>query len=349
MTHDSTHDSDEDIRTFLRSGFSDICCSPNHRSTMEHIKKPWPADSVIEDLVDRASSQFIYASTVLKFVGDPSSLPINQLELILSVTRASKNNNSTNPFADLDQLYMEILSTAPDKQRTMDVLGIALAFLDLGLKDHQNFLDVWSLMDLPEPEQALKAIRSLVDVSQDGGISFFDKSFTDFLLDASRSGDYFIDINAAHTNICVTCLRSFRLKYKNALRSSRTKSIDAVERYAVRFWDDHWLLSATSDQTRLLDEIKSLNASSFYYHLTQEWVRARASTVWRMFGERQEDRYPLTQNLGVSDHLPRRKGNCLESIWECHGRNCSSEVKIRFFPARRIVDDLYYKSRVSTY
>ncbi|KAF8953466.1 hypothetical protein BDZ97DRAFT_1679450, partial [Flammula alnicola] len=63
-----TSKTNEDVRTFLRSGFLDICSAPDHQQTMANIPKPWPSPSVVEEFVNRASGQFIYASTVLKFI-----------------------------------------------------------------------------------------------------------------------------------------------------------------------------------------------------------------------------------------------------------------------------------------
>ncbi|KAF8953460.1 hypothetical protein BDZ97DRAFT_1596300, partial [Flammula alnicola] len=67
MFLEQTSETDQDIRIFLRSGFSDICDSPDHQLTMANVPKPWPADSEVDELVERASGQFIYASTVLTF------------------------------------------------------------------------------------------------------------------------------------------------------------------------------------------------------------------------------------------------------------------------------------------
>ncbi|KAF8968715.1 hypothetical protein BDZ97DRAFT_1797626, partial [Flammula alnicola] len=209
---EQTSETDEDIRTFLRSGFSNVCSSPDHRSAMANIPKPWPTDSVVDELVDKASGQFIYASTLLKFVGDPFKCPPDQLDLILAAASTSKNN-STNPFADLDRLYIEILSTSPDKQQTLDVLGAVLALMDVKFEWWQLFVGyIKQLLDL-QPEKALRSIRSLTDISEDGRVKFFHKSFPDFLLDASRSDSYFIDINVMHSRMAVACLKSIRLRY----------------------------------------------------------------------------------------------------------------------------------------
>ncbi|TFK38267.1 hypothetical protein BDQ12DRAFT_748739, partial [Crucibulum laeve] len=72
-----------DIRLVLESGFLKILESSTHRDTMKGIVRPWPSKAILDELVSRISGQFIYAATVLKYVDNPDSRPINQLETIL--------------------------------------------------------------------------------------------------------------------------------------------------------------------------------------------------------------------------------------------------------------------------
>ena len=65
---DNNYEPDEDIKIFLQSKFDDI--KKDHLSK-DFLSASWPSDSDIECLVKKSSGQFIYASTVMKFV-DPS-------------------------------------------------------------------------------------------------------------------------------------------------------------------------------------------------------------------------------------------------------------------------------------
>ena len=76
-----TSEANDDIRTFFCLGFAEIHNSPKHRLTMSNVEKPWPSYSVLDDLVDKASGQFIYPATVLKFVGDPNYRPTDRLDI----------------------------------------------------------------------------------------------------------------------------------------------------------------------------------------------------------------------------------------------------------------------------
>ncbi|KIK58405.1 hypothetical protein GYMLUDRAFT_171062, partial [Collybiopsis luxurians FD-317 M1] len=63
---DSTYEASRDIRVFLEDGFKDILT--RHSLSMGHIRRPWPTSKQIEYLVQKSSGQFIYASTVLKYM-----------------------------------------------------------------------------------------------------------------------------------------------------------------------------------------------------------------------------------------------------------------------------------------
>ena len=72
------------------SGFSfawgsEIHDNTKHRLAMSNVAKPWPSYRVLDDLVDKASGQFIYPATVLKFVDDPNYRPTDCLDIIVSI------------------------------------------------------------------------------------------------------------------------------------------------------------------------------------------------------------------------------------------------------------------------
>jgi hypothetical protein len=105
--------------------------SPKHHDTMANVEKPWPSYCVLDELVKRASGQFIYPATVLKFVDDPDYRPTDRLEVITSIDIATKDPDpNPNPFTALDGLYSQILSTCRDKKRTLDILSVLLTMQD---------------------------------------------------------------------------------------------------------------------------------------------------------------------------------------------------------------------------
>ena len=102
-----------DIQVLLRDGFAKICAN---NSNLSHVEHPWPGKGVVDLLVHRSSGQFIYAATVLKFVGADFCSPTKQLALILKPDSTA--------FSDLDQLYTQILSVYPTAVNIVHALGI---------------------------------------------------------------------------------------------------------------------------------------------------------------------------------------------------------------------------------
>src|SRR6266576_5216889 len=74
-------------------------------------------------LVSKASGQFIYASTVIKFIDDDDCNPREQLDIILKLRPV----NSSSPYAQLDQLYIQILSQQPDVRLLRDIFVLIIA------------------------------------------------------------------------------------------------------------------------------------------------------------------------------------------------------------------------------
>jgi hypothetical protein len=115
---DETFNPGRDIEVFLQHGFAEIYTK--NADILSHEKQPWPGRGIIDLLVQRSSGQFIYAATVLRFVGADFYHPTSQLALILKPDPTA--------FSDLDQLYTQILSVYPSTVNIVQVLGIIVAF-----------------------------------------------------------------------------------------------------------------------------------------------------------------------------------------------------------------------------
>ncbi|KIK51961.1 hypothetical protein GYMLUDRAFT_979790, partial [Collybiopsis luxurians FD-317 M1] len=66
-------ESGKDIAKYFREELNKI--RQDHGSTMAHVPEDWPGEGIIQQLVQRACGQFIYAATVLKYIEDYHSLP----------------------------------------------------------------------------------------------------------------------------------------------------------------------------------------------------------------------------------------------------------------------------------
>ncbi|KAE9405870.1 hypothetical protein BT96DRAFT_307148 [Gymnopus androsaceus JB14] len=98
-------ESGKDIARFLRHEFRKI--RQEHGQSMAYVAEDWPGTSIIQQLVEKACGQFIYAATVIKYVGDYDGFPVERLEIIQKITVPDDFNS---PYPDLDLLYMQILS-----------------------------------------------------------------------------------------------------------------------------------------------------------------------------------------------------------------------------------------------
>ena len=184
---DETFNPGRDIRVFFQDGFAKIYADD---SILSHKEQPWPGEGIIDLLVQRSSGQFIYAATVMKFVGADFCSPTKQLALVLKPDPTA--------FSDLDQLYTQILSVYPSTVNIVQVLGIIIAC------ENNRLLEV--IEDILEMEEGelklvLRGLSSLMDDKRPGRslyisftIPYFaHASFHDYLLNSSRSGSFHVN------------------------------------------------------------------------------------------------------------------------------------------------------------
>ncbi len=172
-------DPDDDIRRYLEDEFAHICVEHKHFK----LSPGWPPGRTIEQLVSKSSGQFIYASTVVKFVDDIYDDPRERLDIVLKIHPV----NSASPFAELDQLYIQILSRQPNIRLLRDLFTLIIALRNPKLKFVRRRLRIRE----EQLECELLRLRSLVHIS-DLDITTYHLSLHDFFLDKKRAGKYFI-------------------------------------------------------------------------------------------------------------------------------------------------------------
>jgi type III secretion system FlhB-like substrate exporter len=118
---DEMYKADADITTFLISRFSAI--RKDHPSGA-FLPEIWPPEGAVGTLVTKSSGQFIYASTVMKFIGSHHHRPSDRLKIILGV---SKLGNDA-PFAELDAVYRHALSNISpyNREKVIEVLAFLI-------------------------------------------------------------------------------------------------------------------------------------------------------------------------------------------------------------------------------
>ena len=234
-----------DIKKYFQDGFADIC---RKSRSMVYVEMPWPGLDVLDTLTRHASGQFVYAATVLKFVGQKCTYPPRQLEIVLQCGHPSRGK----AFSDLDCLYHQILSThGPDPVTLKRVLSTILAFQvpqpaivieDILEMEKGEVLDILqglhSLLKVPSDDiPPSLAISYGDDDSDDDGtlkvpsippIRIRHASFRDYLLDKSRSGTFYIDETTLNAHLSTAI---FIMTSNWIFKSSKTTPNSPSESY----------------------------------------------------------------------------------------------------------------------
>jgi len=185
----------EDIRRFLEDKFDEIHLT---HPLQADLPSPWPSREDINTLVDKSSGQFIYASTVVKFVSSRRHRPDHQLEIILGLRPKGKDL----PFSELDALYRYILTSVEDTTTTVQIIATVLT------SSIPRYIDVLaSILDLSPSDikPCLIDLGSLV--KWDYWLNVLHASLGDFLFDEARSQELYIDRRSIHTKIMRALLR----------------------------------------------------------------------------------------------------------------------------------------------
>jgi len=211
---DEEYDSSSDIHWYLHDKFMEI--HTRNRDIMRQIRSPWPSEGNLRTLVARASGQFIYASTVIKFIGSVGDLlsPQEKLDIILH-----PGPMQASAFSEIDRLYTQILSAYDDSKVLVHVLGVVLAIEALNgdiYSDDEPLTNPEVIANIAGLGQgkALLVLRALQPVTKiqiklvyddwddgqsendiiDQRVQISHRSFHDFLTDKARSGPYFVNI-----------------------------------------------------------------------------------------------------------------------------------------------------------
>jgi hypothetical protein len=174
---DNSLESLDDIRTYFLSEFSRI------REERRIDSLPWPSENVLAKLVYDSSGQFVYATTVIKFVDDKYCDPRKQLEIVLGLLPAGL----IFPFAELDHLYTTILSQQPDRTVLKEVLMCTIGLIRPSVRSISEILGISE----DELRWKLTGMHSLLRISD--SIETYHASLHDFLQDPRRAGEFYLD------------------------------------------------------------------------------------------------------------------------------------------------------------
>jgi len=206
---DDKYDPDADIEHYLRSAFDDI---RRRHPLSRHFPEVWPTNEEIMRIVQKSSGHFIYAATVIRFVGSYRYRPVERLKIIFGLSPP----NSDLPFVELDGLFTHILSSAANIDRVLEVLSLLLTVIGMATFSRMEEL---LCCHQGEIQMLLVDLHSIIRVpeSDTEEIWILHASFRDYLLDRSRSGPFFIDLSEAYAKLAVMYIQRIQRNEGNCL------------------------------------------------------------------------------------------------------------------------------------
>ena len=118
------------------------------------------------------------------------------------------------PFAELDALYMHILSGVQDVDSALDILSSVILSKHISWAQWGAVPQIEEFLSLQpgDVELHLGDLSSLVNVGPDRAIHILHASLTDFFVDPARSKQFWINPRARHTTFARRCLQLLQLK-----------------------------------------------------------------------------------------------------------------------------------------
>ncbi|KAF9446452.1 hypothetical protein P691DRAFT_761640 [Macrolepiota fuliginosa MF-IS2] len=163
----------------------------------------WPAEKDLLKLSAAADGLFAFAAAATRFIDDPAEgNPVSQLRLVLEVIddTLSRSQGSSHPMAQLDALYLRILSRIPPsvlpeaKRLLLTIISFEYgSSLFDPLKTSLARLCNWLGITADVAYSAFHHLHSVFKIplarnAYNRQIGFQHKSFRDFLRDPMRSG-----------------------------------------------------------------------------------------------------------------------------------------------------------------
>ncbi|KAF8166852.1 hypothetical protein BJ912DRAFT_1001995 [Pholiota molesta] len=199
---DDSYKPDDDIRLFLEDSFRDIKTTHPHRHL---IPEAWPEPWDVDMLVQKSSGQFIYSSVVVKYISAPLDRPPRRLDVIMGLRPARGDV----PFSELDALYTHILGSCADPNTVLSILGVVMTFNTSNFTETVDSVEIHLDMEPGDVEIFLAPLASIITIRKseyDTHIELRHASFTDFLVDISRSGPFYIDTLSTKEHLLSKCI-----------------------------------------------------------------------------------------------------------------------------------------------
>ena len=267
-----SHNTADDIRIFFEKSFAYITPGLG-------LPIIWPGMSRKMQLTERAAGLFIWAKTTIAFIAENQGNPDTKLQLILEGELGKGREN-------IDSLYRQILQFAfkDASEATLElfkaVVGtITLAKVPLCRDDLKYFIGREDKEGDRQIGVILHKLSSVIGMGEDGLLHIRHLSFVEFLSDAERCHEFFVDANQHRRNLALVCLGLMNRELKFnicGLETSHRRNDDMKKpipipahlSYSCRFWAEHLVEDHdTHDRSTLLKEIREFLYNRFLFWL----------------------------------------------------------------------------------
>jgi hypothetical protein len=224
-----------DVERFLRARFAEIY--ERYRDFISvDAGGSWPSEADFTTILREVDGHFIIASVAERFVGDPAIRdPEAQLSSLLSILRGLSEIkiNVKNPLEAVDVFYSRILAKVSMGALpiVMQVFALCAYSLDRvyfnAPHSKLNTQHLWLYLDTPQGRfySAMQALHSVINIpppedAANCGLTFYHKSFVDYLTNARRSKKFHVSREQAQRcqMACSLCLYNLILQYTNRAR-----------------------------------------------------------------------------------------------------------------------------------
>lgn len=221
---------DQDIRAFFKSHFDAI------RIKHGALPTAWPGDDIVDMLVQRAGTLFIYAATVCRFLREDERFSQERLFFVLQQDSAYRKS-----LLAIDDIYIKVLHRAMANGHNKDFRTKLNRWLNNIIKPVVVLLQPLSVSSLAgllhvktgDIAGAFKDLRSVLQVPADqhSTVRLLHPSFRDFLLDPRRCNDprFVIDERHAHYDLFVHCFQVMLARLKQYMCGLRNPGVESKQ------------------------------------------------------------------------------------------------------------------------
>jgi len=200
-----------DIRCYFKAKFEEIWTKD------ADLPRDWPGEDVIDQLVDKASGQFIYATTIMRYIMFAYHSPEERLAVIRGLLEKPPGDK---PYQNLDELYSHVVRNA---NRRADMLRIIAFIIVINRVTANTHILSPAFSKLCSPPKlglilglrrgdllrCLMDVHSVIKVGDDNcDVLIYHKSFPDFLLDPLRSNEFAVNLEDSHNYLFSHIIRT---------------------------------------------------------------------------------------------------------------------------------------------